>query len=197
MEYMKVIEQRRSITQLDATYLQPKEELVDSIKSILHHTPSSFNQQTQRLVLLLEDSHKQFWGFVIEAIRKIVPMEQFERSKAKIVTFQQSLGTVLFFDDVIATQALAEKFPLYKDRVETWSLEQNGMLQINIWNGLVHLGYQANLQHYTELIEEQAKIAFDIPSHWKMMGQMPFGVAKTPPLLKETISLESRFIARF
>jgi hypothetical protein len=30
-----------------------------------------------------------------------------------------------------------------------------------------------------------------------MMGQMPFGVAKTPPLLKETISLESRFIARF
>jgi predicted oxidoreductase (fatty acid repression mutant protein) len=196
MNFLQVIEQRRSINPLDATYLQPKEELIASLQSILTYTPSSFNKQTQRMVLLLEHSHQQFWDLVIYAIQRIVPVEQFERSKAKISLFRNSLGTVLFFDDTYATKALGNQFPLYQDSVETWSVEQNGMLQINVWNGLVSLGYQANLQHYTELIEEQTKEAFLIPSHWKMMGQMPFGVAKIAPNLKEYIPLVNRFLVR-
>ena len=196
MDFLKVIDKRRSITHLEATYLQSKEELIESIQTILHHTPSSFNQQTQRMVLLLDDSHQQFWDLVIQAIQRIVPVEQFERSKTKLSLFKNSLGTVLFFDDTFATKALGNQFPLYQDSVETWSVEQNGMLQINVWNGLVSLGYQANLQHYTELIEEQTKEAFLIPSHWKMMGQMPFGVAKSAPNPKEYIPLVNRFLMR-
>ena len=60
----------------------------------------------------------------------------------------------MFFDDSETTKMLTEKFPLYKENFIKWAVEQNGMLQGNVWVGLESVGLGASLQHYNELIEE-------------------------------------------
>ena len=48
------------------------------------------------------------------------------------------------------------------------------------------------LQHYTELIEEEAKKEFNIPNNWKMIAQMPFGNILAPAGEKEFSPIENR-----
>lgn len=194
MQYFDVIQSRRSNHHLSNEFLQPKEDLIHHLEQVLDATPSSFNSQSQRMVILLEASHKHFWNRVIDEIAKLVTAEQLTKSKQKIKQFADSLGTVLFFDDEETTKHMMEKFPLYASQCQVWSEQQNGMLQINIWNALVALGYQANLQHYTELVEETIKQDFNIPKHWKMVGQMPFGKAISEPKKKDTIPTKQRII---
>lgn len=192
MHYFDVIQSRRSNHHLTNELLQPKEELIQHLESVLEATPSSFNSQSQRMVVLFGESHQYFWNQVIDAIAKLVTPEQLPKSKQKINQFADALGTVLFFDDEATTKQMMEKFPLYASQCQIWSEQQNGMLQINIWNALVALGYQANLQHYTELIEEKTKLFFHLPKDWKMVGQMPFGKATSEPKKKDIIPIKNR-----
>jgi len=194
MQYFDVIQSRRSNHHLSSELLQSKEELIHHLEQVLEATPSSFNSQSQRMVVLFGASHEHFWNRVIDEIAKLVTVEQLSKSKQKIKQFADSLGTVLFFDDEETTKHMMEKFPLYASQCQVWSEQQNGMLQINIWNALVALGYQANLQHYTELIEETIKHDFHIPTSWRMVGQMPFGKATSEPKKKEILPTKQRVI---
>ena len=162
------------------------------IEQVVKHTPSAFNSQTARVVLLLGDSHTKLWNITMEALRKIVPEDKFEPTKEKINSFNAGYGTVLFFEDNSTVEYLQGEFPLYKDNFPVWSKESSGMHQFNVWTSLKLLGYGASLQHYNELIEEQVKKEWNLPANWQMRAQMPFGKSTSEPGEKEFNPLEDR-----
>lgn len=196
MTVTNAIHNRRSHRLLSNQQIVSDELLISTVTNTLQHTPSSFNAQSQTLMLLLNESHHILWNIVLDALKKIVPSSQFPKTEAKINTFSQAYGTILFFDNTKISNQLAENYPLYKHNVETWAKEQNGMLQSNIWLVLTELGYGASLQHYTELIEEEVKTTFHVPSEWKLIAQMPFGKPVEKPSEKKFVPVEERIIIK-
>ena len=110
----------------------------------------------------------------------------------KIKTFSVGLGTVLFFEDASTVESLQKKFPLYAENFPKWSLESNGMLQYMIWLALSEKNIGASLQHYNPLIDDEVKLAFDLPGHWQLLAQMPFGSIERPADEKSFLPMDER-----
>ena len=92
-------ETRRSIYALNNTLPLSNDEVTKIIEHAVLHTPSSFNSQSARVVVLFGEEHAKVWHFVEEALRAIVPAEQFEATAQKLNLFKAGAATVLFFED--------------------------------------------------------------------------------------------------
>jgi hypothetical protein len=177
--FYEALKERRSIYNLNKKSPIEDQKIEEIIAYSVKHTPSAFNSQTGRVVLLLEEGHNNLWEMTRAALKNIVPQDQFQQTSDKIDSFKKGYGTVLFFEDESIVKNLQEQFPLYQDNFPIWSQQSSGMLQSNIWVSLAIEGLGGSLQHYNELIEKDVKAKWDIPESWKLMAQMPFGeVAK-------------------
>ena len=194
MEFLESLRKRRSIYAIDKSIGIKDQELVDFIREITLNTPSAYNSESQRVVVLLKDKHDLLWEMIKEEIKKIVKPEDYKKSEEKLNSFKAGYGTVLFFDDLNTTNALIEKFPLYKANFSKWAIEQNGMLQSNIWVGLESLGIGTSLQHYNELIEERVKKEFNLDKNWSLNAQMPFGKILVQPEEKQNKDIKERVL---
>ena len=194
MEFFESLRNRRSIYAIDKFVEIKKEEILEVIEEAVKYTPSAFNSESQRVVVLFDKKHDEFWEMVKAAIKRVVKPEDFPTSEAKINAFKNGYGTVMFFDDSETTKMLTEKFPLYKDNFIKWAIEQNGMLQSNVWVGLEQAGLGASLQHYNELVEEEMKKSFGINENWKLSAQMPFGRVLEVPAEKPKKDLKERLV---
>lgn len=190
--FYEAIEQRRSYYEINKEKLVSDERIQEVIEHAVKYTPSAFNSQTARVVLLLDKHHTKLWDITKEALRKIVPEADFTSTEEKIDLFSAGYGTVLFFEDNSIVEYLQNEFPTYKDNFPIWSKESSGMHQYNIWISLELEGYGASLQHYNELIEKEVKKEWNIPDSWVMRAQMPFGKPIMEPGEKEFKPLEER-----
>ena len=145
------------------------------IQEAVRQAPSSFNSQSSRAVILFGDESLKFWGFVEDALRKIVPADGFADTKAKLDGFAAGAGTVLFYEDTATVQALQEKFPLYADNFPVWSEHASGIAQYAVWTALAEADIGASLQHYNPLPDAAVAAEWDLPSTWRLRAQMPFG----------------------
>ncbi|MCT4662999.1 MAG: nitroreductase family protein [Tissierellales bacterium] len=190
--YKEAIGKRRSIYELSKESTISDDEIQDILVYALDHTPSAFNSQSGRVVLLLDNEHNELWLMIEEELRKRVPAERFESTKKKMDGFREAYGTVLFFEDYSIVEELENKFPRYAHNFSPWSYQSSGMLQYNIWTSFAIEGMGASLQHYNEVIEEAVKQRWDIPSKWKLISQMPFGKIKGGPGNKEIIPADDK-----
>lgn len=196
MNYIEALQKRRSIYALGNHPVIADEQLEKIITEVIEATPSAYNSQSQRVVLLLGKKHQELWDLVLEALKKIVPEKQVAKTTAKINSFAAGYGTLLFFDEQKITQGLMNQFPLYKDNFAVWYQQHGGMLQENLWVALATEGYGASLQHYNELIEAQVKTVFQLPETWKLLAQMPFGNILAKAEIKEKQPISDRFLIR-
>ena len=195
MKHMDVLRRRRSVYEFTDESVAP--QLIETlVAGVLTLTPSAFNEETQRVLLLFGEQHLLLWQLVEDEISKTVSEKAFARSQAKINGFRKAQGTILFFDDDEATKALQAEYPLYSEAFARWSLEQNGMLQINVWNALAEQGIGASLQHYNELIAKQVETTFGVPAAWRLLAQMPFGKYQALPAPKEKQDVATRMLIR-
>ena len=168
----------------------------DRIKEIIEiavkYAPSALNSQSTRVVLLLDIHHDRLWEITKEALRKIVPAQQFVGTEQKINSFANGYGTVLFFEEQQVIESLQQQYAIYKDNFPGWSLQANGMNQFIVWTALENEGFGASLQHYNELIEQQIKEEWSIAPTWKLISQMPFGKPIFSPSKKTFEPLETR-----
>lgn len=193
----QLLSTRRSVYYIGRDVKVNDEQLVEFVRHAVKHVPSPYNSQSQRAVLLLGKEHDKLWDIVMETLRKIVPAANFARTEEKVNAFKAGYGTVLFFDDTAATNALVEQFPLYKDNFILWAQHANAMLQHTIWLGLADLELGASLQHYNPLIDAEVKATFNLPASWSLIAQMPFGNIVTPADAdKEFIDINERFLVR-
>ncbi|KOS00930.1 nitroreductase family protein, partial [Paenibacillus polymyxa] len=157
------------------------------------YTPTSFNSQTSRAVVLLGEHHDKLWNITEDILREVVGNEeQFKSTAEKMNGFRSGYGTVLFFEDNNVVAGLQQQFEAYADNFPIWSNQSNGMLQLVVWTALEQEGLGASLQHYNPLIDEKVKNEWNIPEHWKLIAEMPFGKPTFQPGEKEFQPVEER-----
>ncbi len=192
-EFLTAIKDRRTYYEIAKEATTPDARLKEIIAHAVKHTPSAFNSQSARVVLLLGPQHDRLWDITKEALKKVVPADQFSSTEEKINGFRKGYGTVLYFEDQKVVESLHQQFALYKDNFPVWSQQSSGMHQLVVWTALEIEGYGASLQHYNELIEADVKKTWNLPDHWKLIAQMPFGKPTAQPGEKEFSPLEERF----
>jgi uncharacterized protein len=191
-DFNTAIKERRTIYGISKETTVSDERIQEVINEAVLHTPSAFNSQSARIVVLFGENHDKLWDITKEALKKIVPEDKFAPTEQKINSFRSGYGTVLFFEDISVIESLQQQFATYKDNFPIWSQQSSGMLQYVIWTSLEIEGLGASLQHYNELIEDEIKKQWNIPNNWKLIAQMPFGKPSAPAGDKEFRPLEER-----
>ncbi|HKL41235.1 MAG TPA: nitroreductase family protein [Clostridia bacterium] len=191
-ELFTAIEKRRSIYDIGAESPIDDERIKEIIRHSIKHTPTAFNSQNGRVILLLNEENNKFWDITLEELEKIVPEENFSKTKEKVEGFKAGHGTVLFFEEMKTVKDLQKKFPLYSDNFSVWSKHSIGMLQYIIWTSLRAEDLGASLQHYTEVIKDRVYEEWDINEDWKLVAQMPFGKILTEAGEKEFMPMGKR-----
>ena len=193
MSFLNQIKQRRTIYAIGRDLSLDQAKIEEIIKDAIKHSPSSFNSQSSRAVILFGDSHVKFWTIVLETLRKIVPAEAFEGTSGKINSFIAGAGSVLFYEFSPVIKALQEQFPLYADNFPVWSEHSTGIAQFATWTALAEAGIGASLQHYNPIVDEEVAATFDVPADWKLRAQLVFGSIEAPAGEKTFIDDATRF----
>ncbi len=192
--FLESIHERRSIYSITNTSPISQDAIVALIERLLEDVPSAFNCQSAQLVTLFGESNQKFWNIVMKTLRARVPAANFASTEAKINGFAAGFGTILYFDDAIITEDLAAQYPTYAANFKPWADQANGMLQFAIWTALEDEGLGANLQHYNPIIDDEVKTLFNIPAHYRLIAQMPFGAKTAEPDAKEVVPGAKRLL---
>lgn len=173
-------EKRRSIYALNKQLPVSNQEISAIVEHAVKHTPSSFNSQSTRVVVLFGAEHDKLWDIATDELRKIVPAEQFQATENKLNLFKAAAGSILFFEDQQPVEALQAQFPTYAPNFPIWSEHANAMHQYAVWTTLAAAGVGANLQHYNPLIDAEVAKTWNIPATWTLRAQMVFGGIAAP-----------------
>jgi predicted oxidoreductase (fatty acid repression mutant protein) len=191
--FLESISHRRTIYHIGKNVSASTDHITKLIEIAVENSPSAFNSQSSRAVILFGTHSDEFWEIVRESLRKIVPAAAFESTDKKISSFAAGVGTVLFFEDQDVISNLQEQFALYADNFPVWSEHSTGIAQFSVWSALASENIGASLQHYNPLIDDEVKAKYGVPASWKLRAQMPFGSIETPAGHKTHIERSERF----
>ena len=172
----QLVEKRRSIYALSNQLPVSNDEIVKLVEHAVLHTPSAFNSQSTRIVVLFGDDHNKLWQITEDTLRDIVDNEeQFAATKQKMDGFKAGAGTIMFFEDHSVVRDMQAAAPLYADKFPIWADQTNAMHQYIIWTALASIDVGANLQHYNPIIDKKVAEEWNIDEHWELNAQMVFG----------------------
>ncbi|HDR7889733.1 TPA: nitroreductase family protein [Bacillus toyonensis] len=191
-DFYTALKERRTYYGINKEVQVSDEKIKEIVEFTVKHTPSAFNSQTARLVVLFCEAHDKLWDITTETLRKVVGDGDFSGTQQKMDSFKAGYGTVLFFEDEAIVKSLQEKFAAYAENFPIWSHQASGMHQLVVWTGLEAEGLGASLQHYNPLIDDEVKQEWNVPANWKLIAQMPFGNPTATPGEKEFQPLEER-----
>lgn len=193
-KFNQLMKKRRSIYALGPNLKQDPDEIFNLVKQVVRDSPTAFNSQTTRAVVLFGKSSDKVWDIVEDTLRGIVKDDQsFAKTKEKIASFRAGFGTILFLTDTKVVHQLEKDFPLYADNFAGWAEQGIGGAQQAVWTALAEQGIGASLQHYNPLIDKAVHEAFDLPDNWQLRAEMPFGSIEHPAGDKEFMADEDRF----
>ncbi|PNY19876.1 Nitroreductase family protein [Streptococcus parauberis] len=200
MSFLEELKNRRSIYALGRNTEVSDEKIVEVIKEAVRQSPSAFNSQTTRVLILMNDEASAFWNELVATDLEVTmkeqgaPEEAIAGTKEKLASFGASKGTALFFEDQDVVKGLQEQFALYADNFPVWSEQASGITSVNAWTALSsELGLGANLQHYNPVIDASVIAKYNVPASWKLRGQLNFGSIEAPAGDKEFMNDEDRF----
>lgn len=185
-------ELRRSVYALGKDLPLSNDQVNQIVEHALLHTPSAFNSQSTRLVVLHGAEHEKLWDLAIEELRKIVPADSFAATESKLNMFKAAAGSVLFFEDMDVVKGLQEQFTAYADNFPIWADHASAMHQYVIWTALASENIGANLQHYNPVIDEAVAKTWNIPANWKLRAQLVFGSIQSPAGEKSFAPVDAR-----
>ncbi|CAK7274569.1 type II nitroreductase [Sporothrix epigloea] len=189
---LELIQGRRSYYALSKDLPISKDRIQDIVKAAIRQVPSSFNSQSNRVVILFGDEHVKFWSIVREALQPFITPETSEKTNTRLALFEASAGSILFYEDQTVVENFQIKFASYADRFPGWAQQSDAMLQFALWTALEAEGLGANLQHYNPLVDEKVAATWKIPSTWKLNAQLVFGARSGEASPKEQIPIDDR-----
>lgn len=192
--FLEAVKNRRSRYAISGKSPVSDAEIVEIIQTAVKYAPTAFNSQGARLLVLFGAQHQKFWDLTKEILRERIPADKFASTDEKINSFAAGHGTVLYFEEWNTVAGLQAKFPSYKENFPIWACQSNGMLEYIIWTALEAEGLGASLQHYNPIVDEKVREVFGVPSSWKLLAQMPFGLPTAPAGEKTFMPLEERVI---
>ncbi|KAG5662387.1 hypothetical protein HG530_000134 [Fusarium avenaceum] len=189
---IELAKNRRSIYQLSKDLPISTQRITEIVNQTTLETPSSFNSQSNRVVVLYGAEHDKLWDIAADSLRSIVPPEAWEATSSKLAGFKGAAGTVLFYVDNTTVESFQSKFAIYADRFPPWAVQSAGIQQYLLWTALEAEGLGANLQHYNPLIDEKVAETWKIPSTWTLNAQLVFGGKTGEAGPKQYAPLEER-----
>ena len=193
-QFLDLIEKRRTIYAIGKNVTQTTAELTDLIQAAIKQSPSSFNSQSSRAVILFGAQHEKFWGFVKGTLKTYTKdADSAAKTDAKIDSFAAGVGTVLFFEDQDVIAGLQANFPSYADNFPIWSEHSTAIAQFATWTALHTAGLGASLQHYNPIVDQQVHSEWNVPENWKLRAQLVFGSVEGEPKEKTYIHDAERF----
>ena len=196
-QYLKAIASRRTIYQLAKESTISNDRIKEILTETIKHSPSSFNNQAQRAVLLLGDQHDRLWDIADNTVKSKLGPEAYASLGPKIQGYKNGYGTILWFDDDETTKVFKDKHP--EMPFAQWNTHSQGMLQIHTWDALELEGLGANLQHYNFLpgFTEEVRSAYQLPETWDLHGQLVFGKPTGQPYPKGFEQVEGKRLLVF
>ncbi|WP_282282285.1 nitroreductase family protein, partial [Pseudomonas sp. PS02302] len=173
--FIDTIKRRRSQYALGKNLPLAQDQVTALIQEAVKLSPSAFNSQSSRAVILFGAESDKFWGFVMQALRQIVPADAFAATEGKINSFAAGAGTVLFYEDRHVVAGLQDKYPAYADNFPIWSEQASGIAQFSVWTALANAGIGASLQHYNPLPDALAAAEWKLPETWHRRAPLPVG----------------------
>ncbi|GAA6062288.1 hypothetical protein JCM10212_004376 [Sporobolomyces blumeae] len=192
--FQDAVKERRSIYALGRELPSgvSDEKIIELVKNAVKHSPTSFNSQSSRAVVLLHGHHDKLWDLTKSKIKSVVDAEHWEKSQQRLNGFQNAYGTVLLFEDQDVVKGLQKNIPLYAEHFPAWSEHAHGILAYVTWTSLEAEGLGASLQHYNPLIDEAVQKEWSVPATWKLRAQLVFGQVLQPASEKEFKPLDER-----
>ncbi len=89
--FTKTLQNRRSIYDLGHNVTLSNEELTALIKEAIKESPTAFNAQSTRAVILFGDAHEKLWEMTEEALRPLTPAEAFPNTQNKLAGFKKAM----------------------------------------------------------------------------------------------------------
>lgn len=192
--FLDLIENRRTIYAIGRRVEQTPEQLTALIQNAIKQSPSSFNSQSSRAVILFNQQHEKFWQLVKEKLRSYAVDEVAAiKTNTRIESFKAGFATVLFFEDLDVVKHLQDQFPLYADNFPIWSEHSTAIAQFATWTALHTEGLGGSLQHYNPIVDDQVHAEWEIPASWKLRAQFVFGSIEAPATEKTYIEDQVRF----
>lgn len=191
-DFFSAIEDRRSYYSLSKENVVPDKRIKEVIDHAVQYSPSAFNSQSARVIVLTGQSHDQLWDITKETLRIAADGKDFKKTEEKMRSFINGYGTVLFFEDQAIINRLQEQYKTYAENFPIWSNQSSAILQFVVWTSLEIEGFGASLQHYNPLIDDEVRKTWDISRDWKLIAQMPFGKPNAEPGDKDFSPLEER-----
>lgn len=192
--FLENLRKRRSIYHLGKKVPYQKDELIQLIKETVSCCPSVQNSQSARVVILIQQSHEQFWTMVKDIQRQHMHEKAYEGVALKIDQCCAAYGTVLFFEDQQVLQKLQKLKPLQAEEFEIWSEQSSGMVQFAVWALFASLGLGAALHHYNPSINIQVIEKYNLSQHWQLKAQMTFGSILSPADEKICVEADETFL---
>ena len=192
--YIEAVKKRRSQYSLGKNLPLPQADVATLIHEVVRQSPSAFNSQSSRAVILFGGHSVKFWNLVKDALSNVVPAESFAQTSQKIDSFAAGAGTVLFFEDQDVVRGLQERFASYADSFPIWSEQSTGIAQYAVWTALASVDIGASLQHYNPLVDDAVQREWNTPVSWKLRAQMPFGSNEGPVGDKTFVANDKRFL---
>ncbi|MBB6674837.1 nitroreductase family protein [Cohnella nanjingensis] len=174
-EFLTAVEDRRTVYALGKKAVVSDARISEIVEFAVKHSPSSFNSQSARVVVLLDEQHDKFWDLTKSTLKAMVSEEQWVSTEQRLDGFKAGYGSVLFFEDASVVEGLQNAFPSYKDNFPIWSGHSSGMLQFVVWTALEAEGFGASLQHYNPLVDGFVQKEWNVPANWKLQAQLVFG----------------------
>lgn len=191
--FWETVKARRSAYGFGSEKIVSEERITEIVKDAIKYTPSAFNSQSTRIVVLFDEHNRKLWDFTLKELKKYTTEDQFKNTEEKVNSgLASGYGTILFFEDQDIVKGLMDNFPLYKDNFPVWSQHTSAMHQFVVWAALEAEGLGASLQHYNPLIDSAVQKEWNIPENWKLVAQMPFGKPLAAPGQKEYSDVEAR-----
>ena len=91
---MKAVASRRTFYALSPSSPIPDSRIQELLTETIKNTPSAFNSQTTRLVLVLKKEHEKLWDTITEVYKQQLPDEKFQHAKGRFEMFRKGYGTV-------------------------------------------------------------------------------------------------------
>ena len=193
-QFLDLINKRRTIYAIGKQVSQTPAYLTNLIQNAIKQSPSSFNSQSSRAVILFNAEHEKFWGFVKDKLKSYAKDEAgAAKTDAKMDSFAAGVGTVLFFEDMNVVKGLQDNFPSYADNFPIWAEHSTAIAQFSVWTALHTEGLGASLQHYNPIVDEQVHAEWNVPANWKLRAQLVFGSVEGQPNEKTYMNDADRF----
>ncbi len=94
---MSAVKARRTYHSLENTSPISDERIKEIAEETILRTPSAFNSQSTRVVVLFGAEHQKLWDITKEAVKAVAPAEQWPTSKKRLDGFKGGYGTVSRF----------------------------------------------------------------------------------------------------